>query len=291
MPPANAASHVKYASIHDPSTDVIFENYNIDYDFFKTLGIDILEGREYDEKNSTDITSSVIINRKVVTEFGIENPIGKMIGQRRIIGVVDNIYFHSFHHGLLPATFSLQPYACMHIAVKTIPGHTEQTLEFLKGQWKTVAPNIPFNYYFIDDELKQFYKKDKQFGQSISLYTLIAIFISILGLFGLSLFMADRKTKEITIRKVHGASNVDIIYMLTKQFLKYALIANLISLPISYYLVDNWLQNFSIRINLLANWWVFLIACILSISIIIGTVGLKAWQTSRLNPVDTLKYE
>ena len=291
MPPANARSNSKFARADDPSVEVVFENYNIDYGFFKTLGINIIEGREYDEKNSTDLEQSTIINKKAVTEFGINNPIGKKIGGRKIIGVVDNIYVHSFHHDLSPAIFSLHPYACQHIAIKTAHGQTEQVLDFLEEQWRNIAPNIPFNFYFIDNELEQFYRKDRQFGQSINLYTLIAIFISILGLFGLSLFMSDRKTKEITIRKVHGASKLDIIYMLTKQFLKYALIANLISLPIAYYLVDNWLQNFSIRLSLLDNWWVFLIAGVLSISIIICTVGFKAWQTARLNPVDNLKYE
>jgi len=291
MPPANASATIKLATPDDPGNEIIFENYKIDYNFFETLGIDIIEGRDYNKDNSTDIYSSVIINKKVVSDFGLRNPIGKRIGDRKIIGVVDNIYIHSFHLDLHPAMFTLDPYGLMHIAVRTAPGQESQVLGFLKSQWNDIAPNTPFDYYFIGNELEHFYEKDRQFGRSINLYTLIAVFISIMGLFGLSLFMSERKTKEIGIRKVHGASKTDIILMLVKQFLKYALIANVVSLPIAYYLVNKWLQSFYVRLSLLENWWVFLVAGILSVIVIVGTVSIKAWQTARLNPVDTLKHE
>lgn len=292
IPPANASSPVKYARIDDPSVEVILENYNVDYDFFKTLGIEIIEGREFDASNTADLTSgNILINKKAVKEFGLKNPIGKKIGDRRIIGVADNFYVHSFHLDLLPAIYSLNPYSCIHVAVKTSPGQTDPVIDFLNKQWINIAPNIPFDYYFVDNELKQFYKKDIQFGNSMRIYSMIAIFISIMGMFGLALFISERKTKEIGIRKVHGASELDIIYLLTKKFFKYALIANLIAIPITYYLVENWLQNFSFRLSVIENWWVFIVVGVFSIFIIISTIGYKAWQTSKLNPVGTLKYE
>lgn len=291
MPPSNASQTEKFARADDPSSEVSFEKYTVDYDFFKTMGIKILEGCDFNQENATDFESSIILNKKAITDFDIENPIGKKIGNRRIIGIADNFYTHSFHKQLRPAVFYYYTYSCIHIIVRTLPGKTEQVLYYLKDQWSIVAPHIPFNYFFIDNELKKLYRKDRQFGQSVNFYTLIAIFISILGLFGTSLYMSDRKSKEIVIRKVHGASSIDIVYMLTKQFLKYALIANVIAIPIAYYMVDNWIHNFAIRINLLNNWWVFILTGFLSIIIIISTIGYKSWQAASINLVDKLKCE
>ncbi len=291
MPPANASTPIILAKPNDPSVEFTFENYPVDFGFFTTMGINIIEGREFDEENKNDRYSSIIINQKVVKDFEIKDPIGKKIGDKRIIGVAENIYMHSFHLELLPAIYFISPDRCMHIAIRTSPGQKEQVLAFLQDQWNKIAPNIPFRYYFIDNELKQFYKKDFQFGSSMNLYTLFAIFISLMGLFGLSLFISESKTKEIGIRKVLGASVSDIVFMLLKQFLKYALIANLIAIPLAYYLVDNWLQNFSVRLIILNNWWIFLMSGIISILIITCTVGFKAWQAAKMNPVITLKHE
>ncbi|MEZ5083798.1 MAG: FtsX-like permease family protein [Bacteroidales bacterium] len=290
-PPTEAASYSKFARVDDPSVEVTFESYLIDYNFFKTLNVNILEGRAFSREYPTDQTSSIIINQQAVDEFGIKKPIGKKIGDRRIIGVVDNFNVHSFRRKILPSIFTMDPTRIYSIILRVNPQNQKATIKFLESKMKEIAPSHPFTYKIIKPELRNFYKADLNFGNSITIYTLFTLLISTLGLLGLTLFLAKRRSKEITIRKVHGANTIDIIKFYLSEYLGIVIIANIIAWPLAYLFVDKWLQDFPIRISLMENFWLFLISGIISSVFVFGIVGIKAIHTSLTNPVENLKYE
>lgn len=290
-PPTNAASYSKFAKVDDPSIEVTFVSYLIDYDFFKTLNIEVLDGRTFSKEYPTDAFSSIIINKTAMEEFGIENPIGKKIGNRRIIGIVDNFNVHSFHKKILPSIFTMDPLRIRSVILRLGNESQDETIKFLESKMKEIAPDHSFKYYFIKPELRNFYKTEINFGRVIATYTLFSILISTLGLFGLSLFVAKRRSKEVTLRKVHGAGTFDILKFFLVEYVGIIIIANIIAWPIAFILVDKWLQSFPIRISILNSFWIFLLAGFVSAVCVFITIGFEAIRTSLSNPMDNLKYE
>lgn len=290
-PPTNTASYSKFARVDDPSIEVTFESDLVDYNFFKTLNIKILEGRTFSREYPTDAISSIIINKEAVDQFGIKNPIGKKIGDRRIIGVVDNFNVHSFHKKILPSIFTMNPMRIRSIILRINPANQDALLEFLESKMKEIAPDHPFKYIFIKPELRNFYSSEINFGRVISMYTFFSILISTLGLFGLSMFVTKQKSREVTIRKVHGANTIDILKFFLMEYLGIIIIANIIAWPLAFFIVDKWLQDFPIRISIADNFWLFLVSGLISAVFVLATVGIKAIYTSLSNPVKNLKYE
>ena len=270
------------------------ENIYIDYDCFKTLDMKLVAGREYDREFPTDQKEAIIVNEALVKEFGIEDPIGKTITygglskERTIIGVVQNFHFRSLHHKIESAIMPLRTYTGR-LLVRIHPENVPGTIAFIKEKWAEVAPNHAFYFSFIDEALDKQYKTEERWNQMIQYATGFAIFIAALGAFGLAALATTRRTKEIGIRKVLGASQTQILSLLSREFVLYIALASLIAFPIAYYATTQWLQTFAYRTELGIG--AFLLGSVAMFLVILTTVTTQTLKASRANPADALRDE
>ncbi|MBN1221960.1 MAG: ABC transporter permease [Candidatus Aminicenantes bacterium] len=266
----------------------------VDADFLKTFNIGMAQGRFFAEEISTDASSAVILNETAVKEMGIENPIGKRFDLNEnhkgiIIGVVKDYQLRSLHYTIEPLILIAYPdffnFLCLKISTESVP----LTLAFIKEIWKKHSPQYPFEYQFIDDAIDELYRSEERVGTIFKYFTFLAVFISCLGLFGLSAYMAEQRTKEIGIRKVFGASASKICILLSKEFVRCVLTANLIAWPVGYFVMDRWLQKFASRISI--GYHLFLISGFLSLFIAALTVSYQSIRSAVANPANSLRYE
>ncbi len=267
------------------------ENIRIDYDLFKTLGIKLVAGREYDREFPTDAKESILVNEALVQKFSIEYPVGKTIKHGRdktIIGVVRDFHFNSLHHKLEPAVLPLGIYTGR-LLVRIHPENVPGTIAFIKEKWAEVAPNQTFRFSFIDEDLDKQYKKEERWNLMIQYATGFAIFIAALGAFGLAALAVARRTKEIGIRKVLGASQAQILSLLSREFVLYIALSSLIAFPIAYYATNQWLQTFAYRTELGIG--TFLLGSIALFLVVLTTVTTQTLKAARANPADALRDE
>ena len=269
----------------------------VDYDFLDLYGIELLEGRNFSKRIPADIEQAYILNKSAVKAIGWEVPIGKRFNQWGkedgvVIGVVDDFHFLPLHQKIEPLVLSLIQNdweEARFFSIKISPSDIASTLSFIEEKFKEFSPDSPFSYSFLDEIIDRMYRSERKLGQSFIYFTLIAVLIACLGLFGLTSFTAEQKTKEIGIRKVLGASVSNIFLLLTKEFAKCVLIANIIAWPIAYYAMHRWLQGFAYRINI--GPWTFILAAALALIIALLTVSYQAIKAATANPVDSLRYE
>lgn len=273
----------------------------IDYDYFKTLNMEIIEGRDFSREFSSDIKEAVIINQEAVKRMDLKSPLGKRVTfpsgrTASIIGVVKNAHFRSRQHEIVPEVYRLIPnynngelnlYGV--IFIKLRGGNIKEGISAIRDMWKEVNPHYPFEFHLFDAELDAFYRGEMKMQTISDYFSLLAILISCLGLFGLASFMAERRTKEIGLRKVLGASSAHIVCLLSGEFVKWIVIANLIAWPAAYLALHTWLENYAYRIKI--QWWVFLLSGMLALAIAFLTVSYQAFKSARANPVKALRYE
>ncbi|MCY3872045.1 MAG: ABC transporter permease [Gemmatimonadetes bacterium] len=267
------------------------ENIYIDYDLFKTLDMKLVAGREYNREFTTDAKESILVNEALVQKFGIEDPVGKTIKygrDRTIIGVVQNFHFRSLHHKIEPAIMPLRTYTGR-LLVRIHPENVPGTIAFIKEQWEKVAPNHAFNFSFINEALDKQYRKEERWNLMIQYATGFAIFIAALGAFGLAALAATRRTKEIGIRKVLGASQAQILSLLSREFVLYIALSSLIAFPIAYYATNQWLQTFAYRTELGIG--TFLLGSIALFLVVLTTITTQTLKAARANPADALRDE
>jgi len=252
------------------------------------MGLEVVEGRNFSDEFVTDPNNSIILNQTAIRKFEMDSPIGKKVFNRTIIGVVKDFNYQSLHQKIKPLGLI---YMCGvdKANIKISTKNLSVTLSYVEEKWKTLSPDYPFEYHFLNESYEQLYESEKKAGTLFNFFSLIAIFIACLGLYGLVSFSAEQRTKEIGIRKVLGASVTEIVYMLSKEFLKWVVIGNIIAWPIAYYAMYKWLQNFAYRIDL--SWWMFVLAGALALVVALLTVSYQAIKAARANPVDTLRYE
>lgn len=270
-----------------------------DQDFVDVLNIDMLEGRFMSREFPSD-ADAVVINKKAAEYFGIENPIGKKLRvwwARKgkgltIIGIIDNFHFESLHHDvrrmayLLPeAIESTKPYLLVKISSQV----TIDVLANLRKIWESMSAGLPFEFTFLDDKVNSLYQNDNRAGRIVTLFSCLAIFVSCLGLFGLASFVSEQRTKEIGVRKVLGAPLFNILFLLSGQFVKWVIVANLIAWPVGYWVMNRWLQGFAYRASLPI--WIFLASGIVALMIAALTVSSQVIKTALANPAQSLKYE
>jgi putative ABC transport system permease protein len=270
-----------------------------DVDFLKTMKISLKTGRFFSREFGSD-SCAIVLNQKAVDLLGWKDPVGKKIiiwGENRtdftVIGVVDDYHYESLHHEVRPMGIFLadgyfkrnQSY----ISVRLNTLNLSQTIAFIKQTWEKFAPQKPFEYSFLDEDYDSLYMNEAQTRKLFSVFSFLAIFIACLGLFGLASFSAQRRIREIGIRKTLGASVTSIILILNQEFLKWVVIANLIAWPVAYFLMNNWLQNFAYRITI--SWWVFIFGAITALIIAIITVSFQSVKTALINPSEALRYE
>ncbi|MFQ5752756.1 MAG: ABC transporter permease, partial [bacterium] len=267
-----------------------------DYDLLETLKLEMRAGRFFSREFITD-SLAMIINEKTVKLLGWNEPLGKhFYGMRRkfkVIGVVKDFHYESLHQTIRPMAILMLPsvfgWSERFISARVQTGAIAETLKFMQNTWETFAPGVPFEYSFLDEDYERLYHNEQRTGKVFTFFSSLAILIACLGLFGLASFAAEQRTKEIGIRKVLGASVVGIVLMLSKEFTKWVLLANILAWPVAYYLMNNWLQNFAYRINIGGT--IFIFSAILALAIAVLTVSFQAFKAAVANPVDALKYE
>jgi len=270
----------------------------VDEDFVKTFDMEILQGRDFSKEIVSDATSAIVVNEALVKEFAWQNPVGQVfknfnllnLKEPEIIGVIKDFNYASLHENVKPLAMVLEPdEAIKYIFVKLSPGAISQSLVLLRKSWFEIAPGKLFGYYFLDEEFDMQYRSEQRWLQIIAYAAWFAIIIACIGLFGLSALMVSKRTKEIGIRKVLGASVSEIIRLLTGEFALLVLVANLIAWPLAWFAMNSWLQNFAYRIEI--GWSLFILAGALVLIISFLTVSSQAIRAALANPVDTLKYE
>lgn len=294
--PTPRAAGFKWAGMpeeRERSLDLIWSG--VDYRFFELLKIEPVEGEIFSE-NFTSHKDGVILNEAAIAEMGLENPIGKWITlddwKKTIIGVVKNVHFKSTKKEIDPRVFYLRDYsteASGIMLIKIDGQHTEEIMSYIEDKWNIINNISPFEYGFIEDDYENLYKSETKIAKIFSYFTSLAILISCLGLFGLSLFAAEQQKKAVGIRKVLGASTVGIILLMSKEFVKWILVANVIAWPIAYLFIDQWLQNFVYKteIGILP----FLIAGISAVTISLATISFQSIKAASENPIESIKYE
>ena len=270
----------------------VYQN-RVDYDFFKTMGIKVVQGRTFSPEFATD-TEGVVVNEKLVKELEIEDPIGKPLKgystPLTIIGVVRDYITEDFRHSILPALNHIKPtWRIRDILVRISPQNISETLSLLESTWKDIQPNKPFLYSFLDEAMEAMYNEEKRWGAIVGYSSALAVIIACMGIFGLTSITVNRRTKEIGIRKVLGASIPQIINILIKEFIWLVGIANIISWPLAYFAMKMLLDNYYYRISLGAQY--FLLAGVMSFSISVLTTAFLAVRAAVANPVDSLRYE
>jgi putative ABC transport system permease protein len=274
-------------------TPMMIHAADVDEDYLKTFNLQIVRGRNFTKEFSTD-KYNYLINETLARQLNGENPIGKTItrnGKHEVIGVVKDFNFASLYEKIEPLIITNQPWRDRYdfISVKIFGGNLNETLGRIENVWNKFTGNIPFEFSFLDESFNWMYKSELKFKEIFFYFSALAIFIALLGLFGLVAYAAEQKTKEIGIRKVLGASFSSIIVLLTKEFLKPVVIANVIAAPIASWFVNLWLQNFAYRIEI--NWWMFALAGGIALTIALFTLSIQAIKAATANPVKSLRYE
>ena len=253
-------------------------------------------GRDFSEEFPTDESDAVVLNETAAKALNLQNPLEAAIfisqneKPKQIIGVVNDVFFRSLHTDVRPMIFfPRRHYRTHNIVVRIETEDIPSTLAFLKSEWKAVAPSWTFQYHFIDEKLGNLYRSEKKLSDVSRLFACLAVVISCLGLFGLTSFSAEQKTKEIGVRKILGATVPKILMLLIGSFSKLILFANILAWPIAFIIVHGWLQNFSYRISI--HVWIFVISGIFSFVFAVFTAGYKSILAATKNPVDSLRYE
>ncbi|MDP5140055.1 MAG: ABC transporter permease, partial [Spirosomaceae bacterium] len=278
----------------DTTEKVLFSQTAISHSYLKTMDISLVSGRNFDINFGAD-TANFLINETAAKKMGFEDPIGQQINlmgaEGQIIGVVKDYHVSSLRNAISPLVLWLYPPQSYwgNVLIRTQPGQTKQALASLSKTFKEFNPSYPLQYKFADEEYAQVYKAEQLLGTLANYFAALAIFISCLGLFGLSAFMAEQRTKEIGIRKVLGANIDSLILLLSKEYIYLILIASVIALPTAYYFLQDWLAGFKFRVSI--EWWYLALSALVATVIALATVGYQAVVAATADPVKSLKNQ
>lgn len=281
-------------STPEQEKDMGFHFYRTESDFLHTYGLKIIDGRDLDYARLQADSSSILLNESAIKAMGLDDPVGKIIYRNEhaytIVGVFNDFILGSPYEPIRPMLINATHNFLFNIGVR-LNKHQDlkQNLHTVEQVLKKFNPDYPFNYRFVDEYHHQKFESERQMATLAMTFSMLAIFVSCLGLFGLSAYMAETRSKEIGIRKVLGASVLGVITMLSKDYLKLILVALLIGSPIAWWSMNNWLNDFTYRIDIPI--WIFFVAGTVAITIALVTVGTQALRAARANPVDSLRDE
>jgi putative ABC transport system permease protein len=286
-------NHFYFRNVEDPENNHILSHYaRVDYDFIDLFEMEIVQGRNF-RKEIDEGRAAFIINEFIARKLGWEDPVGKAFHNQgrtgTIVGVVKDFHNENMHIPIGEVTLILAPDQGGSMSVKINSTNIPQTLAAVENVWNAFSGGYPFSYEFMDDQYDQMYKSEIRLGRAFNYFSVLAIFLCCLGLFGLASFTVEQGTKEIAIRKVLGASVTELVRTLSWQFLKWVFIANLIAWPIAYYIMNSWLQGFIYRIDI--GWTIFLTAGVAAAVIAFLTVIARTAKAALANPADSLRYE
>ena len=287
-----------FSEMENPAGDMQASNVNlfyVDHDFLEQYEMPLAAGRAFSRDFATD-TAALIVNEALVRSYGYASPeaiIGKRFSQwgveGEIVGVVKDYHFRSLQQVIEPMTIRLEPSRARFISLNLRGDDIPATVSALKQQWQTLAPQRPFNYFFLDEAFDEQYRAEVRFGQLFIYFAGLAIFIACLGLLGLISYTIVQRTQEIGIRKVLGASESSIVRLLSQNFLKLVLVAFVVAVPLAWYALDQWLADFAYRVAM--PWWIFALAGLLATVIAMLTVSVQSVRAATANPVDSLRSE
>ncbi len=279
--------------------DVLTNFLIVDENLLNVLNLKMIEGRKFSEKYPSDLEDGIILSRKAIKELEITEPaVGKQVVwatrndtliYRTIVGVTSDFYFSSLREEIKPFAFVPSKYNLATTYVKLAEDNYSETIEYISEVWKKILPNRPMEYSFLDDTFAQMHKQDAKFSKIIGVMTSLAIVIALMGLFALTAYTVERKTKEIGIRKVLGASVKSVVVMISADLLKLVVISIIVAIPTTWLLIDRWLEEFAYKTELTI--WTFILGSILTITISIITISYKSIKAATANPTNSLKYE
>ncbi len=273
----------------DKSLKVNVEGLAVDYNFVKTMGIEITDGREFSRDFGSDLKQSVMLNETAVKDLGITDPVGKQIQNLNIIGVVRDFNIHSIHSDIPPLMIDMTDKYIQQVVIHYKPGTLKTILPLLEEEWKKAAPDRPFRYITIEDLIRDLYSSERNLSTIVSIFALFTLIIAAFGLFGLTLFIAKTRIREIGIKKVFGSSENSIVYSFLLTNFRMVVIAALLSVPVTLYFLNKWLSNFAFKTTI--SWWIFIISFAVASIVVLFTVFLHSYKASRTNPVNALRHE
>ena len=288
-----------YSEVENQKGDMQIANlelYFVDFDYIPNYSMKMVAGRAFSRDFKTDTTQAMVLNESAVKLLGYASP-GDAVGKRfrqwgregKIIGVMKDFHFRSLQQEIKPLSMRIEPNGCHLISANITGNNVPATLAAIEEKWKTLIPNRPFNYFFLDEFFDRQYRSEQRFGNLFLNFAILAIFISCLGLLGLASYSTYQRTREIGIRKVMGASVSGIVHLLSKEFLALLFIAFVIASPIAWLVMHRWLEDFSYRIGI--HWWIFMISGTIAFVVAIFTVSFQAIRAALANPVISLRTE
>ncbi len=276
----------------DPSLEILFQQIYVDFGYIETFQMKLEEGRSFSQQFATD-SVNYIINEEAARRMGIGSPVGKVLQygeeQGQIIGIVKNFNLHHLSRAIDPVVLEIGPDHFTEIVIRIKPEDQDKTIREIENIWENHFNGEPFEYQFLDEELNQLYRPEQRMGVIFNLFSLLAILISCMGLFGMASFMTEQRTKEIGIRKTYGSSLLNIFLLINGSFIRLILLANLIAWPVAWFTMHKWLENYSYRTPV--PWWSFPLAAVISIFIGFITVTYQSLRAASTNPADTIRYE
>ena len=299
--PSNIGSNSSGANWEgkDPDLRTLIGSSVVDFDYIETLDITIVQRRSFKRKFPSDVAKDSCRPDRARLSYhlkgSVEDPVGMRfsfmgISKGRIVGVMKNFHFHSMRNEIEPLAIAVAYKEYLrYIIIRLAPGNMDQSIKKLETDWTTVLSDYPFEYQFLDDDYDKMYRAEVRMGILLNYFTITAVIIALLGLYGLASFVAENRTREIGIRKVFGSSIKEIIFLLTWEFSRLVLIAIVIGIPVSWYFLHNWLRDYAYRTEL--SWWIFGFAAVFSILISWLTVGFQAARAANKNPARSLRYE
>lgn len=303
LPVASSRSDNTYSkeSVMDAKNALSMQTWVVDYDYVKTMGMQIIKGRNFSKDFGTD-SSGIILNEAAVKVLGYDDPIGKKVYSiipdssnnpysvktYTIVGVVKDFHYESLRQNIYPLSLQLGQ-STGNISFRVNTKDLQGLVKNVEAKWKTMAPGMPFSYRFMDEAFDNIYRAEQRVGKVAITFSILAILIACLGLFGLVTYMAEQRTKEIGVRKVLGASVPNLVIMLSKDFLRLVIIAAVIAFPVAWIVMHRWLQDFAYRIRI--DWWMFLMAALVALLIAMVTVSVQAIKAAMANPVKSLRTE
>ncbi len=288
-----------YSEVENQKGDMQIANlelYFVDFDYIPNYSMKMVAGRAFSRDFKTDTTQAMVLNESAVKLLGYASP-GDAVGKRfrqwgregKIIGVMKDFHFRSLQQEIKPLSMRIEPNGCHLISANITGNNVPATLAAIEEKWKTLIPNRPFNYFFLDEFFDRQYRSEQRFGNLFLNFAILAIFISCLGLLGLASYSTYQRTREIGIRKVMGASVSGIVHLLSKEFLALLFIAFVIASPIAWLVMHRWLEDFSYRIGI--HWWIFMVSGMIAFLVAIFTVSFQAIRAALVNPVISLRTE
>ncbi|MFD2571029.1 ABC transporter permease [Spirosoma soli] len=282
-----------------PTETQVVQKFSVDSDYLNTLQIHLVKGRNFSESFPSDALGAVLVNESLVQKMGWQEPIGKRVkyflgkdqtAEARVVGVVNDFHTYSLQHKIEPLVLQMPaPSEKDNLYVRLRPEKTKEALAYISQVYHKFDPSTSPSFHFLDENFSKQYKAEQKQGQVLLSFTILAVLIACLGLFGLAAFAAEARTKEIGVRKVLGASVGSVVIMLSKDFTRLVLLAIVIGLPIAWYLTGQWLQNFAYHIDI--EWWIFALAGLLAMSIALITVSFQSVKAALMNPVKSLRTE